>query len=73
MDKSINLTFTENCFYRMEFSPAQFWKPFAEGYRAIPWEAEEQSLVAVVENYSFLLDILVQARLFNMGLLGKDD
>ncbi len=73
MDKSINLTFTENCFYRLEFSPAEFWKPFAEGYDALSWEKGEKSLVVVAESYSYLLDVLVQARLFNLGLLGKED
>jgi hypothetical protein len=73
MDKNINLTFTEKCFYRLEFSPAEFWRPFAEGYDALPWEKGEQSLVVVAESYSYLLDVLVQARLFNLGLLGKED
>lgn len=73
MDKNINLTFTEKCFYRLEFSPAEFWKPFAEGYDALSWEMGEESLVVVAESYSYLLDVLVQARLFNLGLLGKED
>ncbi len=73
MDKSINLTFTENCYYRLEFAPADFWKSFAEGYDALTWEKGDDSLVVVVENYSYLLDVLVQARLFNLGLLGKED
>jgi len=73
MDKNINLTFTENCYYRLEFAPADFWRPFAEGYDALTWEKGKDSLVVVVESYSYLLDVLVQARLFNLGLLGKED
>ena len=46
MDKNINLTFTENCYYRLEFAPADFWKPFAEGYDALTWEKGKDSLVS---------------------------
>jgi hypothetical protein len=69
MDKKITLTFTENHKYRLDFSPPDFWMLFARGYDALPWEMDESSLSVVAENYSYLLDLLVQARLYNLSTM----
>lgn len=72
MDKKITLTFTENHKYRLEFSPPNFWMLFAKGYDALPWETEDSRLSVVAENYSYLLDLLVQARLYNLSTMPED-
>ncbi len=72
MDKKITLTFTENHKYRLEFSPPEFWMPFAKGYDALPWDMDSDRLSIVAENYSYLLDLLVQARLFNLSTMPYD-
>jgi hypothetical protein len=64
MDPKITLTYTENHKYQLEFSPLAFWSSYAATYTGLPWEADEDRLTVVAENYSYLLDLLVQARLF---------
>jgi hypothetical protein len=52
----------------MEFSPADFWKPFAESYNSLPWEERSDDRLAIIaENYSYLLDLLVHARLYYLS------
>jgi hypothetical protein len=68
MEKTILLSFTESHKYQLEFSPPSFWRPFAESYKALPWlEQSDRRLAVVAENYTYLLDLLVQARLFNLS------
>jgi len=67
MDPKITLTYTENHKYQLEFSPPVFWNNFATTYKGLPWEADEDRLTVVAENYSYLLDLLVQARLFYLS------
>jgi hypothetical protein len=68
MEKTILLSFTDGHKYQLEFSPTDFWRPFAQSYTALPWiEQSEGRLAVVAENYSYLLDLLVQARLFNLS------
>jgi hypothetical protein len=68
MEEKITLTFTEDNKYLLEFSPSQFWMDFAKGYGGLPWiEIGEQKATIVAENYSYLLDLLVQARLYRLG------
>jgi hypothetical protein len=68
MEKTILLSFTESHKYQLEFSPPGFWRPFAESYKALPWlEQSDRRLAVVAENYTYLLDLLVQARLFNLS------
>jgi hypothetical protein len=68
MDEKIALTFTEGDKYRLEFTPPQFWIPFAKTYSALPWEEISEERAAIVaENYSYLLDLLVHARLYYLG------
>ncbi|HQJ28456.1 MAG: hypothetical protein A4E45_00093 [Methanosaeta sp. PtaB.Bin039] len=50
--------------YCLDFSPPDFWQPLADSYKALPWECQADRLRIVAENYSYLLDILVHARLF---------
>jgi len=64
MDPKITLTYTENHKYQLEFSPPTFWNNFAITYTGLPWETGEDRLAVIAENYSYLLDLLVQARLF---------
>jgi len=67
----VRLDFTPENKYRLVFTPSEFWKPFADGYRALPWEISEDGLTIVAETYSYLLDILVQARLFYLYTKGE--
>jgi hypothetical protein len=68
MEKTILLSFTADHQYKLEFSPPDFWGPFAESYTALPWiEKSEERVAVVAESYSYLLDLLVQARLFNLS------
>ncbi len=68
MEERITLTFTKDHKYLLEFAPPSFWKEYAEGYRGLPWEEiSEQRTAIVAENYSYLLDLLVQARLYRLG------
>lgn len=71
MDQKIILSFTENHKYQLDFSPPVFWKAFADTYNALPWERGEDKLAVIAENYSYLLDLLVQARLFYLS--GKQE
>jgi hypothetical protein len=67
MDEKITLSFTENHKYRLMFSPPNFWANFAANYKGLPWEAGDDKLSVIAENYSYLLDLLVQARLFYLS------
>jgi hypothetical protein len=70
MEEKITLTFTEEHKYQLEFSPPSFWMEFAEGYGGLPWIDKSDNRTAIVaENYSYLLDLLVQARLYRLGKL----
>ncbi len=74
MDKKITLAFTENHKYQLEFDPPDFWKRFAEGYDALQWAEISETRVAVVaESYSYLLDMLVQARLYYLSTMPVDE
>jgi hypothetical protein len=73
MEEQITLTFTEEHKYQLEFSPPPFWLEFAEGYRGLPWiEISDGRAAIVAENYSYLLDLLVQARLYRLSKLPFD-
>ena len=78
MDEKINLkitlTFTEDHKYQLAFYPPSFWRDFARDYRGLPWiEAGDDQLAIVAENYSYLLDLLVQARLFRLSTMRDSD
>jgi hypothetical protein len=73
MEEMITLTFTEENKYQLEFSPPSFWLEFALGYRGLPWiESSDGRTAIVAENYSYLLDLLVQARLYRLSKLPSD-
>jgi hypothetical protein len=73
MEEMITLTFTEENKYQLEFSPPSFWLEFAIGYRGLPWIERSDGRTAIVaENYSYLLDLLVQARLYRLSKLPSD-
>jgi hypothetical protein len=73
MEEKITLTFTEEHKYQLEFSPPSFWMEFAKGYGGLPWiDLSENRTAIVAENYSYLLDLLVQARLYRLGKLPYD-
>ena len=80
MKEKITLTFTDEGTappkYRLAFYPRDFWERFADSYSALAWseEAGDRSTV-VAENYSYLLDLLVQARLYyiNIKSVGAED
>ncbi|MDD2755510.1 MAG: hypothetical protein PHS80_08275 [Methanothrix sp.] len=68
MEERITLTFNEENKYLLEFSPPSFWMEYALGYGGLPWiEISEERAAIVAENYSYLLDLLVQARLYRLG------
>ena len=67
MVPKITLTYTENHKYQLEFSPPAFWNNYAATYTGLPWETGEDRLTVIAENYSYLLDLLVQARLFYLS------
>ncbi len=68
MEPQIGLEFTDRHLYLMEFTPAGFWKSFAESYNSLPWEERSDDRLAIVaENYSYLLDLLVHARLYYLS------
>jgi hypothetical protein len=70
MDEKITLTFTEENKYQLEFSPPPFWMGFAKDYGGLTWiEISEERVVVVAENYSYLLDLLVQARLYRLSTM----
>ncbi len=72
MEESINLTFTPEDKYLLEFSPGDFWMEYAKGYGGLPWEEISQDRAAIVaENYAYLLDLLVQARLYRLARKAK--
>ena len=73
MEETITLTFTTDHKYFLEFSPASFWMEYAKGYRGLPWEEISENRAAIVaENYSYLLDLLVQARLYRLARKDRD-
>jgi hypothetical protein len=73
VEESITLTFTEDHKYLLKFSPGAFWMDYAKGYRGLPWEEISEDRAAIVaENYSYLLDLLVQARLYRLARKEKD-
>ena len=70
MEEKITLTFTEEHKYQLEFSPPSFWASFAKDYGGLPWlEISEERVAIVAENYSYLLDLLVQARLYRLSTM----
>ena len=70
MEEKITLTFTEEHKYQLEFSPPVFWMDYATGYGGLPWiEISDERTAIVAENYSYLLDLLVQARLYRLSKL----
>ena len=73
MEEKITLTFTEEHKYQLEFTPPSFWLEFARGYGGLPWiEISDERAAIVAENYSYLLDLLVQARLYRLSRLPYD-
>jgi len=67
-DKKIALSFTEKNEYQLEFHPPDFWRHFAEGYDALSWsEVSDNRVAATAESYTYLLDMLVQARLYYLS------
>lgn len=73
MEEKITLTFTEEHKYQLEFTPPSFWLEFAIGYGGLPWiEISDERTAIVAENYSYLLDLLVQARLYHLSRLPPD-
>ena len=73
MEEMITLTFTEENKYQLEFSPPSFWLEFAIWSRGLPWiESSDERTAIVAENYSYLLDLLVQARLYRLSKLPSD-
>ena len=70
MEEKITLTFTEENKYQLEFSPPSFWMEFAKGYGGLPWiDMSDNRMAIIAENYSYLLDLLVQARLYRLSKL----
>lgn len=68
MEPHIGLEFTDRHLYLMQFSPVEFWMPFAESYNSLPWEERSDDRLAIIaENYSYLLDLLVHARLYYLS------
>ena len=73
MEEKITLTFTEEHKYQLEFSPPAFWMEYAKGYGGLPWiEISDERAAIVAENYSYLLDLLVQARLYRLSRLPSE-
>jgi hypothetical protein len=74
VDEKITLTFTKEQKYLLEFSPPAFWMEYARGYGGLPWEEiSEEKMAIVAENYSYLLDLLVQARLYRMSKIPREE
>ena len=67
MEEKLVLAFADNDKYRLEFSPLDFWTNFAASYKGLPWDEADGKLSIIAENYSYLLDLLVQARLFYLS------
>jgi hypothetical protein len=56
------------------FSPSAFWVNFAASYKGLPWEEDGEGRLSIIaENYSYLLDPLVQARLFYLSGKREDE
>jgi hypothetical protein len=46
---------------------------FAANYGGLPWTDRSEERVAIIaENYSYLLDLLVQARLYRLSTMRQD-
>jgi hypothetical protein len=74
MEEKITLTFVAGGKYLLDFSPPAFWMEYAKGYGGLPWtEISEKRAAIVAENYSYLLDILVQARLYRLSKMPRDE
>jgi len=74
MEEKITLTFTEENKYLLDFSPPAFWMEYAESYGGLPWtEISEERTAIVAVNYSYLLDLLVQARLYRLSKMPFDE
>jgi hypothetical protein len=74
MNVQIVLTFTEDHKYQLEFSPSSFWMEFAKGYGGLSWiEISDERAAVVAENYSYLLDLLVQARLYRLSRIPPNE
>ena len=74
MEEQITLTFTEEHKYQLEFSPPAFWMEYAKGYGGLPWiEISDERTAIVAENYSYLLDLLVQARLYRLSKMPLEE
>jgi len=70
MEEMVSLTFTDEHKYQLEFTPPEFWREFAEGYCGLLWiEISDKRTAIVAVNYSYLLDLLVQARLYRLSRL----
>jgi hypothetical protein len=67
MEPTITLTYNENHKYQLEFSPFAFWADFSANYTGLSWDRSDNRLIIIAENYSYLLDLLVQARLFYLA------
>jgi hypothetical protein len=73
MEEKITLTFTAEHKYQLEFAPPAFWMEYAKGYGGLPWiEISDERTAIVAENYSYLLDLLVQARLYRLSRLPSE-
>lgn len=73
MEEKITLTFTAEHKYQLEFTPPAFWMEYAKGYGGLPWiEISDERTAIVAENYSYLLDLLVQARLYRLSRLPSE-
>jgi hypothetical protein len=73
LNEMINLSFTENHKYQLEFNPPEFWMAFANSYNGLDWiEVSSERVAVVAENYSYLLDLLVQARLYRLSTMPSD-
>jgi hypothetical protein len=72
MEEKITLAFDEDGKYLLEFSPPKFWADFASGYNSLSWKEMSDARVSVVaESYTYLVDMLVQARQFYLKAKGR--
>lgn len=74
MKPEISLSFTDRHLYLLEFLPAEYWRELAESYNSLPWEERgDERLAIVAENYSYLLDLLVHARLYHLSRMPYEE
>jgi len=73
MDEKITLTFDEKNRYQLAFSPREFWLIFSQSYSSLPWAKGPDGLLVVAENYTYLVDLLVQARMFYLSTKPADE